>query len=138
MVVLQQFHDLKAVGERARREKRVIVLVVSQKGCAYCHRLKEEVLLPMIRGGDFADEILLGEVFMDEGEWLVDFQGRKVEGQEFARRYGISVTPTVLFLSPEGKELAERMVGITVLDMYFYYLSQAIEEAVRKLRGGAS
>ncbi len=138
MAVLRRFHDLKAMGERARRERRVIVLLVSQKGCAYCHRLKEAVLLPMIRGGDFADEILLGEVFMDEGEWLVDFQGRKVEGPEFARRYGVSVTPTVLFLSPEGKELAERMVGITVLDMYFYYLSQAIQEAVQKLRGGAS
>jgi thioredoxin-related protein len=136
MTTLQRFHDLSGVAARARREGRVIVLLVSQKECPYCHKLKEEVLQPMVKAGDFADKILLGEIFMDAGEKVVDFDGREVAARDFAHRHGVYVTPTLLFLSPDGKPLAEKMVGITTIDMYFYYLSEAIESAVARLRAG--
>ncbi len=135
METLPRFDDLHQAARRARREGRVLVVLVSQEHCPYCHLIKEEILLPMIKGRDFADEILLGELFIDEGETVVDFRGRRVDAADFAHGYGVFVTPTLLFLDPDGRELVEKMVGINTVEMYFYYLSEAIREAVAKLRG---
>ncbi len=135
LLPIENFHQLAS---QARRRKLVLVVMVSRKDCPYCHRLRREVMEPMIKGGDFAGEILLGELFIDEGETVVDFHGRRVDAADLAHGYGVSLTPTVLFLAPDGRELAEKMVGITVMEMYFHYLSEAIDEAVKKLRSGAS
>ncbi len=133
---LPRFDDLVAVARRARKARRVLVVLVSQSDCPYCHLLKEEVLLPMVKGGDFADEILLGELFIDEGETVVDFRGRRRPAADFAHDYEVYVTPTLLFLDADGRELADKMVGVNTVEMYFYYLSEAIREAVARLRGG--
>ena len=52
----------------------------------------------------------------------------------FARRYGVFVTPTLLFLGPDGEELAEQMVGINTVEMYFHYVSESIQEGLKRLR----
>jgi len=43
-------------------------------------------------------------------------------------------TPTVLFFGPDGRELAERLVGVAVPDFYGDYLSARLSEARRKLK----
>ncbi len=132
---IPRFHDLARLGERARREGRLIVVMVARSDCPYCRLLEREVFRPMIKGRDFADEILLGELFIDPGEALVDFEGRRSSAEKYIeQRYGVRFTPTVLFLAPDGRELAKRMVGVNTLEMYFYYLSEAIREALARLR----
>ncbi len=138
MIRLERFDDFRALAARARRERRVLVVLISQRECAYCHKIKEEVLHPMVKAGDFANEILLGEVLIDAGETVADFSGRRVSAAHFAHRYGVYVTPTLLFLDPDGHQLVKKMVGINTLEMYFYYLSEAVREAVAKLRGRRS
>ena len=119
----------------ARDQKRVILLLVSQEDCPYCHLIKEEIVCPMILGGDFKDDILIRELFIDEGERIVDFQGMEREAADFAHGYGVYVTPTLLFLASDGKELENRMTGINTVEMYWYYLSEAIGAAIHKLKG---
>ena len=138
MTDLRRFDDFRKAGATARRERRVLVVLVSQYDCPYCHRIKEEIIFPMIKAKDFAGEILLGELYIDEGEMVVDFSGRRVSAADFVHGYGVYVTPTLLFLDADGRELAEKMVGINTMEMYFYYLSEAIREAVAKLRGTPS
>jgi len=135
---LRRFDDFRKAAAVARRERRVLVVLVSQYDCPYCHRIKEEIIFPMVKAGDFAGEILLGELYIDEGETVVDFSGRRVSAADFVHRYDVYVTPTLLFLDAGGHELAEKMVGINTMEMYFYYLSEAIREAVAKLRGTPS
>ena len=136
---IPRFHDLARLGERARREGRLIVVMVARSDCPYCRLLEREVFRPMIKGRDFADEILLGELFIDPGETLVDFGGRRLSAEKYiGQRYGVRLTPTVLFLAPDGRELAKRMVGVNTLEMYFYYLSETIREALVRLRREAS
>ncbi len=131
---IPRFHDLARLGERARHEGRLIVMMVARSDCPYCRLLEREVFRPMIKGRDFADQILLGELFIDPGETLVDFQGRRKAAEKFAKeRYGVTLTPTVLFLGPDGRELAKRMVGVNTLEMYFYYLSETIRQALARL-----
>ena len=44
------------------------------------------------------------------------------------------MTPTLLFVDSQGRELAERMVGVTTLEFYGGYLDQAIDASSDKLR----
>jgi hypothetical protein len=44
------------------------------------------------------------------------------------RQWQISVTPTVLFFGPGGKEVAERLEGASLPDFYGAYLDQRLEK----------
>ncbi|WP_456380020.1 thioredoxin family protein [Thiolapillus sp.] len=131
---IQRIHDFPAAARLASREGRVIMLLVSQEDCPYCHLIKEDVIRPMILGGDFKDEILIRELFIDEGEIIIDFQGMEREAADFAHDYGVFVTPTLLFLGADGGELVKKMVGINTVEMYWYYLSESIRSAIDGLK----
>lgn len=137
-VRVPRFDDFQALGRRAREKERLLVVLVSQHHCPYCELIKAEIIRPMIKGRDFYDQILLGELFIDEGEEVVDFQGRRRSAADFAHGYGVKVTPTLLFLGPDGRELVKKMVGINTVEMYFYYLSEAIRQGVARLRRRAA
>ena len=130
-----RIHDFSAIAEVARREKRLILLLVSQEDCPYCHLIKAEIIRPMILGKDFENEILIRELFIDEGEIILDFQGNKREAADFAHDYGVFVTPTLLFLDADGKEQVKQMTGINTVEMYWYYLSQSITKALEQMQG---
>ncbi len=130
--------DFQALAQRARRERRVIMLLVSQADCPYCHVIKEEVIRPMILGGDFRDDSLIREMFMDEGEKIVDFQGKTMDAADLAHGYGVFVTPTLLFLGPDGQELSKQMAGVNTIEMYYYYVAQSIRAALDRLSGKPS
>jgi len=133
--IIQRVDDFAGLAKLAADEHRLILLLVSQHECPYCHLIKKEIIRPMILGGDFRDDILIRELFIDEGEKIRDFKGMKREAADFAHGYGVFVTPTLLFLGADGKELEEKMTGINTVEMYWYYLSQAIQSAIRKLPG---
>ncbi|WP_456406274.1 thioredoxin family protein [Thiolapillus sp.] len=132
---IQRIHDFSAVSKPAGRERRVIMLLVSQEDCPYCHLIKEEIIRPMILGEDFKNDILIGELFIDAGEMIVDFEGVEREAADFAHGYDVYVTPTLLFLDAGGRQLAKQMTGINTVEMYWYYLSESIRSAIGKLRG---
>jgi thioredoxin-related protein len=123
------------ISRTAKKENRLILLLVSQQDCPYCHLIKEEIIRPMILGRDFVDDILIREVFIDEGETIVDFQGSTRDAADFAHDYGVYVTPTLLFLGANGKELVKQMTGINTVEMYWYYLSESIREALQIMPG---
>ncbi|WP_457674853.1 thioredoxin family protein [Thiolapillus sp.] len=135
MAEILRVQDFHVLGQQARSERRVIMLLVSQADCPYCHLVKEEVIRPMILGGDFRDEILIREMFMDEGEKVIDFRGREAEAADLAHGYGVFVTPTLLFLGPDGKELAKQMTGVNTIEMYYHYVAQSIRSALDRLSG---
>ena len=66
-------------------------------------------------------------------ETLVDFDGRSMSTSEFASRYGVSLTPTLLFLNSEGEEMSEKLVGIWSEDFYGGFIDNRIDEARERL-----
>ena len=64
---------------------------------------------------------------------MKDFQDHSREAAELAADYGVKLTPTLLFLDARGHELTSRMVGINTLDMYSFYLDEAIAKAAKAL-----
>lgn len=126
--------DLRALGEISQREGLPILIEVAMGHCPWCARLEEEFLLPMLRSGDYNDRVIIRRIDLDLHTPLVDFDGRPISSSDFAVRYGVRLTPTVLLLDGQGRELAEPLVGLTTPDFYGGYLDAAIDESLARLR----
>jgi thioredoxin-related protein len=68
-------------------------------------------------------------VSLDSYETVTDFEGNFMSTREFAARYRVSVTPTLLFLNSDGVEVSEKLVGIWSEDFFGVFIDDRIEEA---------
>lgn len=128
---IEEAADLAALGQRAAANGMVIMLLVSQDHCPYCVLIKEEIVRPMIRGGDFPGQLLIRELFIDLDRRVIGFDGEDWDAGTLAAHYEATLTPTLLFLGPRGEELSDRLVGINTPEMYFYYVDEAIRKALQ-------
>ncbi|MCB1734044.1 MAG: thioredoxin fold domain-containing protein [Gammaproteobacteria bacterium] len=106
-----------------------IMLVVSQTECGYCERLKSELLEPMRVSGDYDAKVIIRELNIDAGESVTDFNGVRRSAQDLASDYRAWVTPTLLFLDPHGKLVADRIRGYNTPDLFPGYVDEAIDKA---------
>ena len=134
-VSIPELRSFAATGKLADSEDRIIMLLVSQEHCPYCVLIKQDIIYPMIKGGDHGDRLLIRELFIDRGDKIEGFDGKFISSMEFARQHDAAFTPTLLFLDPAGHELTQRMVGINTPEMYFYYVDQAIRQALLAMDG---
>lgn len=125
--------DLSALGRTARRRRLPIVLLVSRSDCPYCALLKDEVLNPMVKSREYDDRALLGELMLDSEEPLRGFQGEYELRDDMASRLDADLTPTLLFLAPDGSELAPRILGVNTLEFFGFYVDRGIESARARL-----
>ena len=88
----------------------------------------------MLISGDYTDRVLIRELRIDADQDIIDFNGEKTNPGKIFTRYSLYVTPSVLLLDRQGSELGERQIGINTVDYYAYYLDQAIDQALNKLR----
>lgn len=123
-----------ADAELSREGELPIVIFVTQQGCQFCAALRRHVLYPMIRAGELTDKAIMREVSLDTGFTLQDFSGDEIAGKNFTNRYGAIVTPTLLFLDDDGTEVAEKMVGISNIEFYGFYLLKSLESAREQLK----
>ena len=121
--------DLAALGRTAQRHPLPIVLLVSRSDCSYCMVIKDEVLNPMMKSREYDDRALIGELMLDAGEPLRWFDGEHGIRAELASRFETDVTPTLLFLGPDGTEIAPRIRGINTLELFGFYVDRAIGTA---------
>lgn len=132
-VAMIQATDLRDEARIVRDNNLVLVLEFSSEYCAYCRKLEDLFLVPMQRNTEYDVKILIRSVSLDSFETLVDFDGRLLSTTEFASRYGVSLTPTLLFLNAEGTELSEKLVGIWSEDFYGGFIDNRIDEARERL-----
>jgi len=125
--------DLREEARIARAENLILVLEFSSEHCGYCRKLEDLFLLPMQRNAEYGKKVLIRSVSLDMYETLVDFEGRSMSTSEFASRYDISLTPTLLFLNADGDEMSEKLVGIWSEDFYGGFIDNRIDEARAKL-----
>lgn len=133
-IAMIQVSDLRDEARVARANKLILVLEFSSEYCGYCRKLEDLFLVPMQRNSEYDTKVLIRSVSLDSFETLVDFDGRSLSTAEFAARYDVSLTPTLLFLNAEGRELSEKLVGIWSEDFYGGFIDSRIDEALEKLR----
>ena len=133
VVSMQQASDLRAEAQLARARNLVLMLEFSRDDCPYCRKLETLFLLPMQRNADYGDKILVRMISLDDYQQVIDFEGRSLTTNEFAAQYGISLTPTLLFLNADGVEISERLVGIWSEDFYGVFIDNRIDTARERL-----
>lgn len=132
-----QAQDLRADAREAQTRGLPILLVFASETCSYCRQLEEDYLLPLLADGNYADRLLIRKVLIRDMRTLTDFDGAAVESDALARRYGVGLVPTLVFVDAQGHELAERLVGLGPADFYWGYLMQGIDAAHVRLRVAA-
>jgi thioredoxin-related protein len=132
-LLLEQTADLQQLGEQSKSRQIPILLMVSQYHCGFCERMKQEVLNPMLLNGDDSNRVLMRELLIDAGESVVNFQGEREAAEQFSDRYKVRVTPTLLFLDSNGKEVAERILGVNTIDYLLFYIEDAIDTATQAM-----
>lgn len=125
--------DMRREADIARSANLVLLLEFSSEDCGYCRKLENLFLIPMQRNSEYDDKVIIRSIPLDDFGSIIDFDGRSLPISEFAARYGVFVTPTLLFLNAEGEEVSERLVGIWSEDFYGAFIDNRIEQANSRL-----
>jgi thioredoxin-related protein len=125
--------NFQVLAKQMQQKNTVLVLEFSTKNCNFCKQLEAEVLQPMLLSGDYQDLVVIRKVRLDSKAPLTYFDGSKISGKSLGRKMNIIVTPTLVFLNAQGKEVSERIVGINTPEMFSAYVDAAIEEARQSL-----
>ena len=113
---------------RALKNKQPLIVMVSLDGCVFCHQARQSHLWPMHRAGT-----AIVQVDMRSNQPMLDFAGKLTTHDELTRRWKVSITPTLLFFGPGGKEVAERMEGAYLPDFYGPYLEERMAQGRKAL-----
>ena len=130
---LQQTDNLQKLGQQVSATNKPLLLMFSQHHCPFCKKLKSEVLEPMLKNPEYRQRLFMRELMIDFGSNLTDFKGNPTTGIDLFELYDMIVTPTIILVDGAGKEIAKRQTGVNTVEMYGWYLDQAIDDAVSRL-----
>ncbi|MBF0469776.1 MAG: thioredoxin fold domain-containing protein [Gammaproteobacteria bacterium] len=122
--------NLQQLGELARERKLPILLLFSSWGCPYCMRVKDEFLVPLLINRRYRERVIIREFLTDEIEDIRDFDGSLTTANAVTQHYGVFVSPTLLYLDNQGKEVAERQTGLTTPEFYSAYIDESIHQSL--------
>jgi hypothetical protein len=122
--------SLREVAKQAAGKGEPLVLLISLPGCPYCEMVRRSYLLPGRRDADLQAWQLS---VTDSTAPLTGFDGKPTTAAAQVKLWKATFTPTVLFLGPQGQELAERLVGAGIPDFYGAYLDERLQTARKAL-----
>jgi thioredoxin-related protein len=105
-----------------------MVVLFSQSGCGWCDRARVQ-LVPMAREAAEQGGAVFRQMDIDRDTPLVDFSGQRATHRRFSRAEGVRFTPTLIVFGPDGRQLAEPILGMRLPDFYAHYVAQAIDQA---------
>jgi thioredoxin-related protein len=124
--------DLRAEAAQAANAGRPLVVIFSRADCRYCETVKRDYLKPLAGSPRYQD-VLVRQVNQDSDAPLTDFRGEKTTHARFAGAEKVKLVPVVAFYGPQGKRLAEPIIGARLPDFYQSYLEEAIARSVTAL-----
>jgi thioredoxin-related protein len=127
---LVQPASLKAAAQAAVRQGHPLVVMTTLEGCPYCDVVRDRFLQPALSTGRL---VAVQVDIRDRQTPLQDFAGNSRTGADMAREWRARFAPTVMFFDTQGRELAERLVGLPLIEFYDQYLWQRIEQAQARL-----
>ena len=126
--------DLARDAEQATAMRKPVVLFFTQPGCSYCRIVRYDYLQPLMFERGERDPVLLREVSITSQRLLRTSDGRTMSEAELAARYRVQMTPTVMFVGPDGEPLTEPIVGGNHPE-YLRLFNRLHDEAAGKLSG---
>lgn len=129
--------NLAADGKIAHAARQPIVILFSRKLCTWCDKARREHVNAMAtQAASTTAGPLFRQIDLDTDTPLVDFSGQPSSHREFARHHNVKMTPTLLFLADDGRELAPPIVGYRLPEFYGTLIEDAIEDSRHRLRNG--
>jgi thioredoxin-related protein len=119
-----------------QNSKRVILLYVSAPHCAFCKKLEKEIIYPLLKSGEYKNKIILRKINWRGNDDILNFNGESLKPSQLLEQYQIRITPTLLFLGANGKELHKRLLGYRGGEFYWYYFDAAIGKSNLRLDAG--
>lgn len=116
--------DLRATLAMSNAMHRPLVLMASLDHCVYCQLVRERHLFPLLQSGQPVVQLDL----RNHAE-ILDPEGQPSSQDALLRRWSVRLAPTLLFLGPGGRELAERLEGVPLPDFYGSYLDERLVQA---------
>ncbi|MBP5996684.1 MAG: thioredoxin family protein [Azonexus sp.] len=126
--------DLRTEAERAAKAGGPLIVVFSRQDCKYCETVKRDYLKPLAADPRFRDRVVIRQVNQDSDAALVDFHGAATSHAQLAKAEKIKLVPVVAFYGPQGKRLAEPIIGARLPDFYPSYLEASVEKSSRALK----
>jgi len=114
---------------KALQAKQPLVVMVSLHGCPFCKVVRENYLRPLMEAG-----LPVVQIDMRDARVLTDTDGSTLSQDAWIKKRGIKLAPTVLFLGPQGREVADRLKGAYLPDFYGAYLDDQLAAARRALQ----
>jgi len=127
-VVLPTATDLTRALSQALAQGQPLVVMVSLDGCPYCRQVRQSHLGPLWRSGQ-----VVVQIDMQHSDTLIDWDGRQRSHADWVKSRRVSIAPTVLFLGPDGREVADRLEGASLPDFYGAYLDARLAQARQRL-----
>jgi len=131
--IIPQINDFHGEAVVAKKSRLPILVMFGADDCSYCEKLEAEILNPMYISGDYHDKVIIRKMMIDDYDSVRDFKGAELEASEFADKYHVTVTPTVMLLDSDGEMLAPKILGINTVEFYAAYLDQAIDVSYKSL-----
>jgi thioredoxin-related protein len=122
--------NLQADGAKAKAAKKPILLFFNLEGCHFCRFSLRTTIVPLYRDKGWRDALEFRQVTIDDGKSLIDFDGKKISNEDFAKIRKGNFTPTVMMVDGDGKLLGEPLVGIANFDYYSYNVDTLIKAAI--------
>jgi thioredoxin-related protein len=113
---------------RALKNRQPLIVMASLDGCVFCRQARQSHLSPMHKAGT-----VIVQVDLRSKQQVLDFAGQLTTHDQLTRQWKITITPTLLFFGPGGKEVAERMEGAYLPDFYGPYLEERLATGRKSL-----
>ena len=126
--------DLRAEAEKAAQAGAPLIVVYSRKDCKYCETVKRDYLKPLAADPRYRDRVVVRQINQDSDAPLVDFRGEATTHARFAVSQKVKLVPVVAFYGPQGKRLADPIIGARLPDFYPSYLEESIEKSSLALK----
>ena len=126
--------DLRNEVESARKQGGPLVIIYSRRDCKYCETVKRDYLKPLANNPRYRERVLIRQVNQDGEGNLIDFQGNPTTHARFTAAEKVKLVPVVAFYGPNGRQLADPIVGARLPDFYQGYLEEALDRSISELK----
>lgn len=125
----------ETVLREAARDRTVVVALFSLPGCPFCEAIRRDQLRHLARE-QAAQRVRVVEYDLTDRRPFAGPAARTpapASPAALAAWLDVRLAPTVAFIGPDGREIAERLVGYSSPDFYGAYLEQRIAQAHERL-----
>ncbi len=128
---IPELNSFEEVAKTARARGVPILVEFSTPWCRYCEALEQQVLKPVMLNGKYKDRIIVKKLEVNSYSSIDGFDGKSYSTDHISRMYKVDLYPTLVFFDANGREVSQRIVGITVLEYVAGELERAIDVAVQ-------